>query len=184
MLRGHILTSTAFPESKQRVALLAAGVPEGAIYVDDLPSAIRSTRTGNKLVVAGLRGLGRTDKEITQAVKAVHKKGALVMDAESKRTTKSEKTLKALIAEALVALANERRGPRKRRLKRDRRMPWDQVRQIYFNPLLSNEQVEELVAKGFAPMSYATMRRYFGKPRGAQVGRPSAKRLAQMKQKS
>ena len=177
MFRGLIRETRAFPAKAQKAALLAAGVPERAIYEDDLPGAVKSLRKGERLVVAGLRALGRNRVEILTAIRAVHERGASVMDAATKRSTASIKQLEALVGEADKALADERRGPRKR-TKADRRMPWDQVRPHYFNPLISNDQLEVIVAKGFSPMSYDTMRRYFGKPRGAQVGRPSAKRAA------
>lgn len=75
------------------------------------------------------------------------------------------------------AESDKRRGPRKR-TKKDRRMPWDAVAQIYFDKRLGNDQVEKAVATGYSAMSYATMRRHFKAPRGAQVGRPSANRVA------
>lgn len=179
MYRGHIFTSTRFSESKQRDAIEASGLKVTPIYVDDLSSAIKSLRAGNTLVVATLRGLGRTPAAIREAVEAVHAKRALVMDAETKRTTKAKKTCEKLISEAITALGNERRGKRKK-TRAERRMPWDQVRKLYFDPLLSNAELEAAVAKGFYPMTYHTMRRYFGKPRGAQVGRPSKNRKAKI----
>lgn len=72
-----------------------------------------------------------------------------------------------------IAEANKRRGPRKR-TKKDRRMPWDQAEPHYRNPAMTNAQVEAAVAKGFSQMSYATLRRHFGK-RGTPTGRPSNK---------
>jgi len=68
-----------------------------------------------------------------------------------------------------MAEANSRRGPQKNRDW----MPWAQVAKFYFDRSLSNAEVERAVAKGFAPMSYFTMRRHFKKPRGARVGRPA-----------
>ncbi|MDE2106631.1 MAG: hypothetical protein KGL39_55965 [Patescibacteria group bacterium] len=151
---------------------MATGLDVKPIYVHNLAAAIKSLRTGNKLVVHTLRGLGRTPAAIREAVEAVHAKRALVMDAETKRTTKAKKTCEKLIEEAVKALGNERRGRRKK-TRAERRMPWDQVRKFYFDPLLSNAELEAAVAKGYYPMTYHTMRRYFGKKRGAQVGRPS-----------
>ena len=75
------------------------------------------------------------------------------------------------------AESDKRRGPRKR-TKKDRRMPWDQVAKFYFHKTMSNAELLAIVSKGFTPMSYDTMRRHFGKPRGALVGRPSARRAA------
>ena len=176
MFRGHIRETARSPAKEQEVILLAFGVPRRAIYVDDLPSAVKSLRSGERLVVAGLRALGRTEAEINTEIEKVHSRGAAVLDAATGRTT-AGKHRKVLIAEAVKALANERRGPRKR-TKKDRRMPWDQVAKYYFEPTISNAELEAIVAKGFSPMSYDTMRRHFGKKRGAITGRPSAKRAA------
>jgi hypothetical protein len=74
-----------------------------------------------------------------------------------------------------IAASNKRRGPRKR-TKKDRRMPWDQVLKLYLDPRLSNDELEDACAKGYSRMSYDTMRRHFKRPRGAPVGRPSANR--------
>jgi hypothetical protein len=176
MFRGLIRETRAFSAKDQENILMAAGVPKRAIYTDDLVGAIKSLRQGERLVVAGLRALGRNPSEINNAVDAVHGRGAVVMDAASKRTT-AGKHRYTLMLETAKALANERRGPRKR-TKKDRRMPWDRVAKYYFEPTISNAELEAIVAKGFSPMSYDTMRRHFGKKRGAITGRPSASRAA------
>ena len=177
MFRGHIRDCRALPAAEQEKILLNAGVPKRAIYTDDLDDAIGSVRAGNRLVVCGLRALGKTREEIETTIDRVHAKakGAFVMDATTKRTTARYR--KALVDEAVRAIANERRGPRKR-TKKDRRMPWDQVAKFYFHKTMSNAELLAIVSKGFTPMSYDTMRRHFGKPRGALVGRPSASRAA------
>ena len=178
MFRGLTRDTARFPAKEQKAILLAAGVPEGAIYDDDPVGAIKSVRADNRLVVCGLRALGKSREEIEAKIDEVHAKakGAAVMDAKTKRTTLG-KHRKALVDEAVRDLANERRGPRKR-TKKDRRMPWDQVAKYYFHPTMSNAELVAIVSKGFTPMSYDTMRRHFGKPRGALVGRPSASRAA------
>lgn len=174
MLRGHIWDSARFSASAQESILLAAEVPKRAIYAADIDTAVRSLRAGDRLVVAGFRGLGRDRETIQKNIERVHAKRCAVMDAMTGNLS-TGKNCKALVDEAVTAMANERRGPRKR-TKKDRRMPWDQVAKFYFDKTLRNWQVEKAVAKGFEPMSYATMRRHFGK-RDAIVGRPSAQKI-------
>lgn len=176
MDRGHIWTSKAFPESAQRPVVLGAGVEKRSLYVDDFPAALKSLRKGDRLVVHGFRGVGRSIAEIAANLGAVHAKGASVMDAETGRLS-TGRYRKTMLDDAAKALANERRGPRKR-TKKDRRMPWDAVNQLYFDRRLSNAELEAAVCvNGYAPMTYHTMRRHFGVKRGVPVGRPSANRI-------
>lgn len=170
MLRGHILTSSRFSEAKQRSAIMSVG-NVNPIYKDELATAIKSLRAGNGLVVDSLRGLGRTEKAIREAVEEIHGKDAYIIDASTARTTKTDKICEQLIIEAKKALTNERRGPRKKTIA-ERRMPWDQIRPIYRDEKLTNTQVEERCSKGYAPISYATIRRKLGN-REVGTGRPS-----------
>ena len=176
MLRGHIWPSRAFPAKTQETAILAAGVSKRVLYTDDIEDAIGSLRAGDRLVVAGFRGLGRTQAQIDANIAKVHAKGAAVMDAVTGRLS-TGKYRAQMFDEAVKALANERRGPRKR-TKKDRRMPWDQVLKLYLDPRFSNEELEIAITAGgkHSAMSYDTMRRHFGRRRDAPTGRPSKNR--------
>jgi hypothetical protein len=116
MFRGLIRETRALPAAEQEPLLLAAGVPnKRAIYYDDWLGALKSIRDGNRLVVCGLARLGKNRDEIEAAIEQVHAKAkaATVMDALTKRTTLG-KHRKALVDEAVKALANERRGANRR----------------------------------------------------------------------
>jgi hypothetical protein len=176
MLRGHIWPSRAFSAQTQAKVILAVGVSKRVLYTDDMNGVVNDLRAGDRLVVAGFRGVGRTQVQIDANISRVHDKGAAVMDAATGRLS-TGKYRDTMIDEAVKALANERRGPRKR-TKKDRRMPWDQVLTLYLDPRLSNDELEDVVANGFSRMSYDTMRRHFKRPRGAPVGRPSKQRVA------
>lgn len=173
MLRGHIWTSPTFSMAAQEAVLKPMCC---AVYADEIKDAIKSLRAGNRLVVVTFRGLGRDRETIAENLREIHSKGCAAMDAETERLSIG-KDRKTLVDEAMKAIGNERRGPRKDRRKAC--MPWDQAARFYFDPRLRNREVEEAVANGYRPMSYHTMWRHFKKPRGAPVGRPSECRAAQ-----
>lgn len=178
MDRGHIWTSRKFREAPQRQALLAAGVAERVIYVDEIDDVINALRANDRLVVAGFRGLGRNRAVIAANITRIHAKRCCVADAESGRLSTGKYCI-AMIEDAVRALANERRGPHKK-TKRDRRMPEDQMVVLYFDKRLSNAELEAAVtARGkYSEVSYHTMRRIFGRKRDAITGRPSKDRVA------
>lgn len=83
MKRGHICVAKGFPKGEQESILKKAGVK--VFYVDDLDSAIRSTRKGEGLYVAGLTGLASSKNGIKAALAKLHKKGAHAVDAATGR---------------------------------------------------------------------------------------------------
>lgn len=174
MLRGHVWESPAFPKAVQETALREAGVTDRAIYRNNFDAVLTSLRAGDRLVVAGFRGLGRSREVIVSNVKRVHAKKCAVMDAETGRLSTKKSAYAALVDEAVRAIANERRGPRKNRHKG--RRPWDQIVPIWRDTTLKTKDAMAMINHGFKEISHTTVFRKLGK-RGALPGRPSKKRI-------
>lgn len=193
MLRGFVRENRSFPVSKQKAVLIAAGVPERAIYENELAAAIKSLRKDDMLAVAGLRSLGTSRREIISALDKVHNAGKCVIDAATGRKSDGRYAVN-LMAEAVSDLANERRGENLKSIARlgaaasakvrtAGRMPLDMASIFWFDKRLrNNEAVEQINGHPDyrKPYSPGTLYRKLG-PREVVAGRPSAERAAKLK---
>lgn len=182
MLRGVIRHSKAFTAASQEKVLRAAGVKQ--IYTDQLPHAIASLRKGEGLYVDGLRALGENQTRIVAELEKIHAKGGHVVDASTGRKTGLEGAV--LMAEAVAALSNERRGHHdaarlhglagakaSAKAKRKGRMPKSEAVIIWRDIALQNyEALDKINADDAYPRKWTmpTLYKNLGK-RGAYVGR-------------
>jgi hypothetical protein len=112
MLRGYVLHSRRSAASAQEKALREAGVE--VIYIEgklgDLASCIRSLREGDDLAVNQMSDLANDRATLRKVVKAVHDKGARVLEVGSKRRSDNPADLAEMIFEATDRLAQVRKG--------------------------------------------------------------------------
>src|SRR5690242_17832520 len=106
MLRGLITDQPGFRAHRQKVALIAAGVPERAIY-DDPDDVVKSLRSGDLVAVEDFRGLGTTKREIVALLDRLHDMGSAAVEVVHMRRSDKRDGAKCL-AEALTARANSR----------------------------------------------------------------------------
>lgn len=179
-IRGFYRGEVHFSAATQQDILKAAGVK--AVYYD-FADLLAHSRSGDGIAVAGLRAFGTDHHEIAAAIDALHAKDVFAVDAATGRT--STKDGVRLLSEAIIALANERRGgPRKAseygkkgaeasaKSRRKGWMPWNDIRKVWFDMRLTRAEVLATInAPGYKPISYNTIHRHFGK-RNAAAGRP------------
>lgn len=177
-VRGFIRPEAHNPVSTQQ-ALLAKAKVEATF--EDFDDVLHSTRKGDAVAVAGFRAFGTNHHDIADAIDAIHAKGGYAIDAATARTSHQDGA--RLLSEAIIALANERKGGHRKAREHGRKgaaasaaarrkdwMPWDEIRKFWFDQRLTRAEVMAAVTvKPYRPISYNTIDRHFG-PRGAKPG--------------
>lgn len=113
MKRGFVRESPRASTSSQVEALTAAGVDVGAIYYQEQEGAeacIASLRAGDELVVSSLDRLAPDRRTLRRLLDAVHSKGAIVVEARSKRRSDDHDSLIGMIFDAVDGLAGDRKA--------------------------------------------------------------------------
>lgn len=179
-VRGYFRAEAHFPASTQQAILTKAGVTAAFEDFDDM---LHMLRKGDAVAVAGFRAFVTNHHDIADAIDAIHAKGAQAIDAATGRTSHRDGV--RLLSEAIIALANERRGGHAKARQHGKKgavasaaarragwMPWGEIRKFWFDKRLTRAEVMVAVtAKPFKPISYNTIHRKLG-ARDANTGRP------------
>lgn len=179
-LRGFYRGEVHFSAATQQDILKQAGVKT---IFHEFQDILDASRKGDMIAVAGLRAFGTNHHEIAAVIDALHAKGVIAVDAATGRDTHKDGV--RLLSEAIIALANERRGGSRKasefgkkgaeasaKSRRKGWMPWNDIRKVWFDMRLTRAEVLATInAPGYKPISYNTIHRHLGK-RNAAAGRP------------
>lgn len=177
-VRGFIRAEAHNPVSTQQALLAKAKVDA---TFEDFEDVLHSTRKGDAVAVAGFRAFGTNHHDIADAIDAIHAKGGYAIDASTARTSTADGV--RLLSEAIIALANERKGGHRKARANGRKgaaasaaarrkdwMPWDEIRKFWFDMRLTRAEILAAVnVKPYRTISYNTIDRHLG-PRGAKPG--------------
>lgn len=105
--RGFIHTKGTLSQTVQTEAFEKAGIK--IVFKDEMDDLIHAIRRDDEVHVVTLRGLASNRKEIFEALRKIHARGAWVVDIDTGRKSNGP-DLTDLIEEAMDALVGQRRG--------------------------------------------------------------------------
>ena len=176
MRRGWARYTPRFPLTKQREAIIAAGVKPDAIYEPDkkgdvtIAAFIRALRKGDVVVVDGLHRLAETWSGMLDALEQIAARGCRVMDARTGHEADAGAAF--LIADARRVYSGEARipdhktavergkkgGRRRQALGNEHKRMWKDI--VTYK---RNEDAAVAISKALGrPVSVPTLRRHFG----------------------
>ncbi len=105
MRRGYIRVTSRVPESVQREGLIAADVPEHAIYIEGkigtIADAIKSLRPGDELCVYTLDRIAGDKLALRDWMAKVREKKAAIVEVLTGRTTGNPEDVAEMVFDAL-----------------------------------------------------------------------------------
>lgn len=177
MRRGYIRVTARVPREDQWQALVAAGVPEHAIYVEGeigtLADAVRSLRDGDELCVTGLDRIGSSSSRLREWMSKVREKKAEIVEVLTGRTTEDPAHVAEMVFDALTRRGHStddarRFGKLRKARKRPAKLGRHDALTIWRNPDLTRDEAAAKI--GLSP---ATCFRRYGS-RGTPPGRRPA----------